>query len=401
MSFMDKFLDAAGEDAVVMGKSDKYVIRDWLDTGNYALNCLISADPYMGFPSGRTLQLCGPSSTGKTYLSLEIVKSAQRQGYGIVYIDTEFAQDKESLAERGLDLDTLIYVPVQTVEKARSRVLNIINKVKDEKLMIVIDSIGNLSTEKEVGDMEEGKDKRDMTRAQLLRGMFRAILVPAGMKNVPIIALNHVYAVIGSYVPMNIPGGGEGSLYGSTTIIELGKAKDRDEKDKKKVIGTIVRCTSVKNRMAKENQKIAIKINFREGLDRYSGLDALLETSPFIDKKGNRNMIPANTFVGKDIGLSEKWLRELVTNNYLEFTDKVMYESEKGETDLINYEESSYKVREVSYTKAQFFIPAVFEYLLAVGFADWLRKRFEYQSESEDLIESIEEELDELDEDEE
>lgn len=402
MSFMNKFAKVGGEDAVVMGDSDRYVIRDWISTGCIALNCLISADPYKGFPSGRTLQLAGPNSTGKTYLSLEIVRKAQEQGYGIVYIDTEFAQDKESLADRGIDLDTLLYIPIQTVENARHRILNIINEIDKERVLIVVDSIGNLSTNKEVGDMEAGETKRDMTRAQLLRGMFRAMLVPAGIKHVPFIVLNHVYGAVGAYFPTNVPSGGGGSLFGSSTIIELAKSKDKDGTD---IIGAIIKCKSLKNRLAKENQIVRLNINYTEGIDRYSGLEELLDASEMMSKKGSRNFV--TDLEPFSIHTYEKLdpvvIKDMIDNKLLEFYKKEMIPQEKGDESEPEIDWGAclfrprFKDKEredpVTFTKKKFYIPCLFEFCLALGFDDWLRETFSYHSEADDIEEALEAQL--------
>jgi RecA/RadA recombinase len=401
MSFMKKFAKVGGEDAVVMADSDRYEIRDWISTGNYALNCLISADPYKGFPSGRTLQFAGPNSTGKTYLCLEVIKEAQKQGYGVVYIDTEFAQDKESLAARGIDLNTLLYIPIQTVENARHRILNIINEIENEKVLIVVDSIGNLSTNKEVGDMEAGETKRDMTRAQLLRGMFRAILVPAGIKHVPFIVLNHVYGAVGAYFPTNVPSGGGGSLFGSSSIIELSKSKDKEGTD---VIGAIIKCKALKNRLAKENKIVKLNINYHEGIDKYSGLEELLDAAEFFAKKGNRNYIPLEqAFKLENFDIKPSLMLELIDAKLFEFEKKVMIPQEKDDESepQIDWGASTMQARwkdkektdPVTFTKKKFYIPALYEFALATGFADWLRETFAYHTESDDIAENLEAQL--------
>ena len=208
--------------AQVLSESDKFAIADWIHTGNYALNILISGHPRKGFPSGRILQLAGPSSTAKTYLNLEIVKAAQSLGYFIVYYDTEFAQDKESLEGRGIDITKMLYIPIATVEELSTSMLNIIEEVKqEEKVLIVVDSLGNLSTVKEVQDTLDASEKKDMTRAQKLKALFRVVTLKCGLKNVPIIAVNHVYATIGVSYASNTVGGGSGCLIAGTKVKTL------------------------------------------------------------------------------------------------------------------------------------------------------------------------------------
>ena len=201
LSFGQKLLLSAKSDfAQLMGANDpdKYPIRDWVDTGNVLFNAQISADPDRGMPSGRILQLAGMESSGKTYLSLEIAKHAQEMGYFVVLYDSEFDKnDRLALAERGLDLEKLLYVPVDTVENCKTSVLNILDEIKDERVIILIDSIGNLSTNKEIADSTEGSSTKDMTRPAQLKALFRTCTLRAGLKNVPMIVVNHVYAAIG------------------------------------------------------------------------------------------------------------------------------------------------------------------------------------------------------------
>lgn len=282
-SLSDRMKKASkSEYAQVLSESDKFAIADWISTGNFALNTLISGNPNRGFPSGRILQLAGPHSTGKTFINLEIVRAAQQQGYFIVYYDTEFAQDKESLEDRGIDIERLLYVPVDTVENLSTSMLNVIDQVADgEKVLIVVDSIGNLSTTKELQDMTDANDKRDMTRAQKLKALFRTVTLKCGLKNIPLIIVNHVYASVGSYFPSNTVGGGSGSLYASSTIIELSKSQDKEGTD---IVGAMITCKSLKNRFAKEKKKVQINIKFDAGMDPYSGLLDLAEASGVLPK---------------------------------------------------------------------------------------------------------------------
>lgn len=183
--------------AVLMGvDEDKFAVNEYLDTGNVLFNALVSADPYKGVPAGKIIQLAGPASTGKTYFCLELVKSAQAAGYFVVLYDSEFANnDKADLVRRGIDPNMLLWVGIDTVESLKTAVLNQLDEINlGEKVAIMIDSIGNLSTSKEINDTTEGKEVRDMTRAQQLKALFRTCTLRAGVKGVPMFIVNHVYA---------------------------------------------------------------------------------------------------------------------------------------------------------------------------------------------------------------
>lgn len=275
MSFGERLKSAANSDyAQLMGEDeeDKFPIRDWISTGNVLLNAQISSRPRGGMPSGRIWQLAGINSCGKTFLMLETAKQAQKMGYFFVLFDTEMANNsKEDLKARGIDIEKLLYIPVDTVESLMTSVLNLLDEIgEDDRVFIGIDSIGNISTEKEIDDRTEGKGTRDMTRAQGLKAFFRTCTLRAGVKNVPMIAINHVYDQIGGFGGKVI-GGGSGSMYNASIINEFTKAQEKDSKGKE-TIGGLITSTTTKCRTAKEKTKVKFSIDFEEGLTLYSGL---------------------------------------------------------------------------------------------------------------------------------
>jgi RecA/RadA recombinase len=276
MSFGQRMASAAkSEYAQLMGDNevDNFPIRDWISTGNYLLNAQISADPFKGMPSGRIWQLAGLNSCGKTFLMLETVKNAQKDhGYFFVLYDTEMANnDKESLKKRGIDTENMLFVPVATVEDLMTSVVNLLDEIgKDDKVIIGIDSIGNISTNKEINDTTEGNDTKDMTRAAKLKAFFRTCTIKAGIKNVPMIPINHVYAQIGGFGGKVI-GGGEGPAYNASITNEFTKAQIKNSKGDE-TIGGCITSTVTKCRTAKEKTKVKFDIDFEEGLTLYSGL---------------------------------------------------------------------------------------------------------------------------------
>ena len=165
---------------------------------------------------------------------------------GVIYFESESAISKAMIEDRGIDSNRMIIVPVTTVQEFRTQALNVLKKYKEQKeadrkpMMFVLDSLGMLSTTKEVQDSAEGKETRDMTRAQVVKAIFRVLTLELGRCNVPLIVTNHTYDVVGAYVPTKEMGGGSGLKYAASTIIFLTKSKERDSK--KEIVGNIIKC---------------------------------------------------------------------------------------------------------------------------------------------------------------
>lgn len=278
MSFGERLKHVTGSEyAQLMGDNepDKYPIRDWISTGNYLFNAQIAGSPYKGCPSGRIWQLAGLNSVGKTFLMLETVKNAQALGYFFVLFETEMANNsKEDLKARGINTENMLFIPCPTVAELNTQLINILDEVTPEdKVIIGIDSIGNISTSKELADKTSGNDARDFTKQTELRAMFRTVTLKAGIKNVPIIVINHVYSQIMGFGG-NIISGGEGSQYNSSIISAFTKAQEKgtSKDNKDETVGAKITSTNVKCRTAKEKTKIHFSIDFESGLTPYSGL---------------------------------------------------------------------------------------------------------------------------------
>jgi len=216
----------------------------FVDTGSYIFNALVSGSIFGGVSGNKITAIAGESSTGKTFFSLAVVKNFldnNPDGY-CLYFDTEAAITKSLLESRGLDTSRIVVVNVVTVEEFRGKALKAVDlymkKPEGERnpCMFVLDSLGMLSTSKEINDALNDKEVRDMTKSQLIKGAFRMLTLKLGQANIPMIVTNHTYDVIGSYVPMKEMGGGSGLKYAASTIIYLSKKK---EKDGTEVIGNI------------------------------------------------------------------------------------------------------------------------------------------------------------------
>jgi RecA/RadA recombinase len=272
-------------------------INSFVDTGSYIFNALCSGSVYGGVPSNKITALAGESGTGKTFFCLGIVQNylAENPDAGVVYFESEAAITKEMIDERNIDGSRMILVPVTTVQEFRTQAIQILDKylaldTKDRKpMMFVLDSLGMLSTSKELADSAEGKDTRDMTRAQVVKAIFRILTLKLGKANVPLIVTNHTYDVVGAYVPTKEMGGGSGLKYAASTIIYLSKKKEKDGKD---VIGNIVKAKAAKSRLTVENSIVETRLYFdARGLDRYYGLLELGEKYGVFERKGNRIVV--------------------------------------------------------------------------------------------------------------
>ena len=277
MDFLKEIVKEIGDDYTQLAKDIDGTER-FIDTGSYIFNAMVSGSIYGGVSSNKITAIAGESSTGKTFFSLAVVKNFldnNPDGY-CLYFDTEAAVNKPLLESRGLDLSRVVVVNVVTIEEFRSKALRAVDiylkTPTDERkpCMFVLDSLGMLSTEKEIRDALDDKQVRDMTKSQLVKGAFRMLTLKLGQANVPLIVTNHTYDVIGAYVPTKEMGGGSGLKYAASTIIYLSKKK---EKDGKEVIGNIIKAKTHKSRLSKENKQVDIRLYYDErGLDRYYGL---------------------------------------------------------------------------------------------------------------------------------
>lgn len=333
MSFGERLLKVAKSEYASLGDEDRFPIRDWISTGNYLFNAQISADPYKGVPSGRVVQLAGISSSGKTFMALETAKNAQDLGYYVVLYDSEMANnDKEALKARGIDTSKLMYIPIDTVENLKTSMLNILDEcTEDDKLMIIVDSIGNLSTNKELEDSTEGSTTKDMTRPAQLKALFRTATLKAGVKNVPVLIINHVYAQIGSFVGGNVTGGGSGPQYNSSIVVEFTKAQEKGSDGR--MSGALVSSIVTKCRTAKERTKIKFTIDFESGLKPWSGMLQFVLDEGLLEKDGRgfklNSKIPNNFWKEEKISkiTEEFWKSFMDAYLYKYLVNKFKYQS--------------------------------------------------------------------------
>ena len=328
MGFLDTVIKDSGNEfaSIVSDGVAAGDINSFVDTGSYIFNAVVSGSIFGGIPSNKVTALAGESSTGKTFFALSVVRSFLNNNPdgGVIYFESESAISRDMIEERGIDSKRMVIFPVATIEEFRTQAVRIVDKyMKEPKesrqpMMFVLDSLGMLSTTKEMEDISNDKQVRDMTKSQLIKGAFRVLTLKLGQAGIPMIVTNHTYDVIGSYVPMKEMGGGAGLKYAASTIIYLSKSKEKDGTD---LVGNIIKCESKKSRLTKEGAKVATRLYFDErGLDRYYGLLELGEKHGVFKRVGNRIAL----------GGSNVYPKSILSDPEKYFTDEVMAKLEEA-----------------------------------------------------------------------
>ena len=332
MDFLKDIVKEIGDDytqlAADIDESESYV-----DTGSYIFNGLVSGSIFGGVSGNKITAIAGESSTGKTFFSLAVVKNfldSNPDGY-CLYFDTEAAVNKSLLASRGIDLTRVVVVNVVTIEDFRSKALKATDiylktPTEDRKpCMFVLDSLGMLSTEKEITDALNDKQVRDMTKSQLVKGAFRMLTLKLGQANIPMIVTNHTYDVIGSYVPTKEMGGGSGLKYAASTIIYLSKKK---EKDGTEIVGNLIKAKTAKSRLSKENKDVTVRLFYDDrGLDRHYGLLELGELGGLW-----KNVAGRYEMNGKKV-----YAKEILKNPDKYFTEEVLQKLDEAAKEEFSY----------------------------------------------------------------
>ena len=329
MDFLKDIVKEIGDDYTKLA-ADIDDTEEFVDTGSYIFNGLVSGSIFGGVSRNKITAIAGESSTGKTFFSLAVVKNfldSNPDGY-CLYFDTEAAVTKSLLADRGVDLSRVVVVNVVTIEEFRSKALKAVDiylkkSEEDRKpCMFVLDSLGMLSTEKEITDALNDKQVRDMTKSQLVKGAFRMLTLKLGQANIPMIVTNHTYDVIGAYVPTKEMGGGSGLKYAASTIIYLSKKK---EKDGTEVVGNLIKAKTAKSRLSKENKEVTVRLYYDErGLDKYYGLLELGELGGLWKNVAGRYEINGKKIYAKQILASPE---EYFTDDVMEKLDAIARET--------------------------------------------------------------------------
>jgi len=274
---------------------------DWISTGNYALNYLISGDFHKGVPMGKVTVFAGESGAGKSYFaSANIVKNAQEQGIFVVLVDSENALDEAWLQALGVDTDEskllkLSMSMIDDVAKTISTFMKDYRAMAEEdrpKVLFVIDSLGMLLTPTDVDQFDKGDMKGDMGRKpKALTALVRNTVNMIGSYNVGMVCTNHTYASQDMFDPDDKISGGQGFIYASSIVVAMRKLKLKEDEDGNKVSdvrGIRAACKVMKTRYAKPFEGVQVKIPYETGMDPYSGLLDMFEKQELLVKQGNR-----------------------------------------------------------------------------------------------------------------
>jgi len=347
----------------------------FLDTGSYMFNGLISGSIFKGFPIGRVSMLAGPEATGKSYFILNVIKNFLESDPRalVIYFETESAIDKDTMAERGVDIKRVLYIPVTTVEEFRTQCVRILDKYlgndqpeeadddskqakskqpkkqpkrnqdaeKDRPpLLIALDSLGNLSTNAEIDNAAAGKDTRDMSRSQLIKAVFRIITLKLGRAKSTLLVANHTYDQIGAQTKPGMPppqqmSGGSGGKYAASTIVYLSKKKDYDEKIKE-TVGNFIHCKLVKSRFTKPDRMVDVSLSYTKGLAPHYGLLDLVKDYEIWPVAGGKFETPFGKFYQSAIYADPQ---RFFTEDVMQLLDgaaakEFMYGTDPGEFDV-------------------------------------------------------------------
>ena len=303
--FLDDLINISGNEYAskvsdgMLGK-----VNDYIDTGSYILNALLSGSIHKGLPSNKITAFAGESATGKTFFILGIVKQflTDNPTGGVLYFESESALTPEMIEEREIDSTRFIQLPVATIQDFAQQASRVVDKHienSEAPLLLCLDSLGMLSTAKEVEDITTGANKVDMTKARIVKGTFRVLTLKLAKAGIPLLVTNHTYKQVGAMFPQDIMGGGSGLQYAASSIVFLSKRKEKVGTD---VIGNVIHCKNFKSRLAKENKKIDVLLTYDQGLNRHYGLLDLAEKYDIIKKVSTRYEMPDGAKIfGKQI----------------------------------------------------------------------------------------------------
>ena len=331
MDFLKDIAKQAGNEyaSLVSDGVEAGDVDSFIDTGSYIFNALLSGSIHGGLPSNKITAIAGESATGKTFFVMGMCKNFldANPDAGVIYFESESAITKQMVIDRGIDPQRMVMFPVTTVQEFRTQALKVLDKYLEQNeadrkpIMLCLDSLGMLSTTKEVEDTADGKETRDMTRAQVLKAAFRVLTLKLGRAKVPMVVTNHTYDVVGSMFPTKEMGGGSGLKYAASTIVYLSKKK---EKDGTEVIGNIVHCKNHKSRITVENKMVDVRLTYDKGLDKYYGLlDLALKYGIFKNVSTRIELPDGSKTFGKTINNNpEKYFTEDIMKQLDECAEK-------------------------------------------------------------------------------
>ena len=344
MSILDKIKkNSSIKDSAILSKSKFFTQKDMIPTAVPAINIALSGKLDGGLTPGLTMW-AGPSKHFKTAFSLLMAKSYmdKYEDAALLFYDSEFGTPQSYFDSFGIDTDRVLHTPLTDIEQLKFDVMKQLTELeRGEHLIIVIDSIGNLASKKEVEDALSEKSVADMSRAKQVKSLFRMVTPHLSLKDIPMIVVNHTYMEIGMF-PKAIVGGGTGSYYSADNIFILGR---QQEKEGTEITGYNFIINVEKSRYVKEKSKIPVSVSFDGGISKWSGLLDIALESKHVVKPSNGWYSKVNSETGeveekkyreKDTNTSEFWtsiladqtFQEYVSNKYGVATGNIMQEEE-------------------------------------------------------------------------
>lgn len=327
---VDKNLTAYGS---TLDSSIYSNIQEYISTGSYVLNRLISGSIKGGIPAGRVVALAGESGVGKTFTLGQAIKNAQEMGYLVLFYDSENAVDNSFMENLGVKTDEMLYFPIDTTEEFKNHVINTVGKFLDanpnQKIFIALDSLGNMSCAQEKGFIEKKSDGTDMgARAKANKSMLKEMTKFCGKNQIPFVFTNHVMKPQDGLPPQytkNEQTGGKQATYMASAVVMFSKAKlkaedasseDKKGEDAKAKIGNILKAESRKNRLCQEDKKVEVYVSFKSGLNKYYGLAEDAAGAGVFEKVNERN------YIVKHLGDKKVHIKDLHSRKV--FTDEVL-----------------------------------------------------------------------------
>jgi RecA/RadA recombinase len=347
MSVLDKLKKASTiKETSVLSKSKFFTEKDMIQTDVPIVNVALSGNLDGGLTPGLTM-FAGPSKHFKTAFALLMAKSYMNKydDAVVLFYDSEFGTPQSYFDAFGIDTERVLHTPITDVEQLKHDIMNQLQNIeKNDKVIIILDSIGNLASKKEVEDSIEGKSVADMSRAKQMKSLFRMVTPHLTIKDIPMVVVNHTYKEIGMF-PKDIVGGGTGSYYSADTIWILGRQQDKDGTE---IVGYNFIINVEKSRYVREKSKIPVTVSFDGGINKWSGLLDIALEGNFVTKPSNGWYAKVDQDTGEvldkkrfaDTQTEEFWKDILVDERFKEFVRKkyeITYSSIMGQ-DVIQEE---------------------------------------------------------------
>ncbi len=319
-TLFDKLVKTARKNndfAFKMNEENPYEVKEWIDSGCYVLNAMLSdGDMFKGFPAGKRITMSGAESTGKSLLTILMIKMylKSKPNAKAIFFESEGSSTVDMARKAKIPEESMIILPVSTVEETRNQMVQLLDMINDTKygytrtksektkkivrtkikdfkpvpedeqehFIFVLDSLGMLGTEKETEDAGNSKNTVDMTKAKMIKSFARVVSLKLSMSQCPFVIVNHIYASLDQYKPP-VESGGSGVAYMKDVSLLINKKKQKDGTEH---IGSLLQLTAGKSRFMQEGKSVVVALNFKKGINKYSYLYDLANELKVFKKDG-------------------------------------------------------------------------------------------------------------------